>query len=142
MRDQANRINIKPVIVPVATAITDNTVQTGAIIDKQGYDALTYVILTGTLADADATFTTLLEESDDSGMSGATTVAAKDLLGTAALASFLFSDDSKAFKLGYIGSKRYTRLKVTPANNTGAAPIVALAILGSANLGPTANPPA
>lgn len=142
MRDQANRINIKPVIVPVATAITDNTAQVGLIIDKQGFDSLTYAIMTGTLADADATFTTLLEESDASNMAGATTVAAKDLLGTLALASFLFSDDAKCFKLGYIGSKRYTRLTVTPAANTGAAPIVALALLGSANIGPTTNPPA
>ncbi len=141
MRDHANRINIKPVIVPLATALADNSAQVGLIIDKQGYDAVTYAIMTGTLVDADATFTTLLEESDASNMAGATTVQAKDLLGTLALASFLFSDDAKCFKVGYIGSKRYTRLTVTPANNTGAAPIVAMAILGAAGLGPTSNPP-
>jgi hypothetical protein len=140
MRDAANRMNPKPVIAPVV--VTDNTAQVGAIIDKQGSDALTYIINTGTIADADATFTVLLEESAASNMAGATTVAAKDLLGTLALASFLFSDDGKCFKLGYIGSMRYTRLTITPGANTGNAPISAIAILGSAALGPTSNPPA
>jgi len=130
------------VINPPAAAITDNTAQVGAIIDKQGYDSLTYIIQTGNLADADATFTTLLEESNDPAMAGATTVAAKDLLGTLALASFNFAGDNKVFKLGYIGNKRYTRLTVTPAANTGAAPIAATVVLASGSLQPTPNPPA
>ncbi len=75
-------------------------------------------------------------------MAGANTVAAKDLLGTVALASFDFSADGKTFKLGYIGSRQYTRLTITPANNTGAAPISAMALLGHPGLQPTSNPPA
>jgi hypothetical protein len=139
MRDLMNRIQPKPVIAPVV--VSDNTAQVGAIIDKQGYDSLTYVIETGVLADADATFATLLEESDASNMAGATTVQAKDLVGTLALASFDFSADGKVLKVGYIGSKRYTRLTITPANNTGAAPLAAIALLGHPALQPTSNPP-
>lgn len=141
MRDLFNHINPKPVINP-ATGPTDNTAQVGAIIDKQGFDSVTYIIQTGTLADVDATFTALLEESNDSGMSGATTVAAKDLLGTLALAGFTFAADNKTFKVGYIGSMRYTRLTITPAANASAAPMSAIALLGHPALQPTANPPA
>jgi hypothetical protein len=74
--------------------VSDNTAEVGAIIDRQGFDGLTYVIATGTLADVDATFTVLLEESDDSGMSGATAVADANLLGTEALAAFTFMPQS------------------------------------------------
>jgi hypothetical protein len=142
MRDLMNNINLKPVIVPPAAAITDNTAQVGAIIDRQGYESLTYAIMTGTLADADATFTVLLEESNDSGMSGATAVADADLIGTEDLAGFTFAADSACRKLSYKGNMRYTRLTITPANNTGNAPLVAMAILGDPLTAPTANPPA
>lgn len=141
MRDLFNHINPKRVFSPAA-ATTDNTAYVGQIIDKQGADGLTYIINTGSLADADATFTVLLEESNDSGMAGAVAVDDKDLLGTEALASFIFSDDNKVFKLGYIGSKRYTRLTITPAANTGNVFISAVAILSHYSLQPTANPPA
>lgn len=140
MRDLMNNIRVKRVLSPAA-AVTDNTAFVGQVVDHQGADSATYLIATGSLADADATFTTLLEESDASG-SGFTAVADKDLLGTEALASFTFADDDKVFKLGYIGNKRYTRLTVTPANNSGNAFIAAVAVLGSVNLAPTANPPA
>ncbi len=140
MRDQLNNINLKRVLSPVSVA--DNTAQVGQIIDRQGYEALTYAIATGSLADADATFTVLLEEGDASNLSDAATVAAADLIGTAALASFIFSDDDKCFKLGYKGNKRYTRLTITPAANTSAALMSVVAILGAAALKPTVNPPA
>lgn len=142
MRDLHNNSNYVPVIVPVATAVADNTAQVGAIICHRGYQGAEYVIMTGTLADAGATFTALLEESDASDMTGATAVADADLLGTEALASFIQSDDSKCFKLGYIGGKDYTRLTITPAGNGAAAPIVALCHLGFPLRGPTVNPPA
>lgn len=142
MRDLHNSNHYIPVIVPPAAAITDNTAQVGAIIDRKGFDALEYIIMTGTLADADATFTTLLEEGDAADMSDHAAVDDQDLLGTEALASFTFAGDSKCFKLGYRGNKRYTRLTITPAANAGNAPIVALAHLGHPNIAPTSNPPA
>lgn len=140
MRDLFNRINPKPVLSPVA-AITDNTAAVGAIIDRQGAESITYVISTGTDADADVTFAVLLEEGNASNMSDASTVAAADLLGTLALASYTFSDDAKCFKVGYIGSKRYTRLTITPTANTGNFFVSAVALLGHLALGPSANPP-
>jgi hypothetical protein len=141
MKDLFNSINPKRVLSPSAGP-TDNTAQVGQIIDRQGFESVTYVIATGSLADADATFTVLLEEGDQANMSDAATPAAADLLGTAALASFIFSDDDKVFKIGYIGSKRYTRLTITPANNASAGALCAVAILGHAAVKPTVNPPA
>lgn len=140
MRDLHNNIAPKRVISPVSVA--DNTAQVGQIIDRQGFQALEYVILTGSLSDADATFTVLLEEGDASNLSDAAAVADADLLGTEALASFTFAADDKVFKLGYNGNKRYTRLTITPAANASAALLAAVAILGDPQLAPTANPPA
>lgn len=140
MRDLHNNIAPKRVISPVSVA--DNTAQVGQIIDRQGFQALEYVILTGSLSDADATFTVLLEEGDASNLSDAAAVADADLLGTEALASFTFAADDKVFKLGYKGNKRYTRLTITPAANASAALLAAVAILGDPQLAPTANPPA
>lgn len=139
MQDLMNNILPKRVISPVSVA--DNTAQVGQIIDRQGFDSLTYVIATGSIADADATFAVLLEESDDSGMSGATAVADADLLGTEALAGFQFDDDNECRKLGYKGNKRYTRLTVTPSGNASAALLSAVAILGHPGKSPTSNPP-
>ncbi len=137
--DLMNNIDVKRVISPVSVA--DNTAQVGQVIDRQGYGSVTYLIATGSIADADATFTVLLEECDTSGGTY-TAVADDDLLGTEALAGFQFDDDNECRKLGYRGIKRYTRLTITPANNASAALIAAVAVLGSPAVGKTANPPA
>lgn len=140
MRDLMNEIDVKRVLSPVSVA--DNTAQVGQIIDRKGYESLTYLIATGSIADSDATFAVLLEESDDSGMSGATAVDDADLIGTEALAGFQYDDDNECRKLGYKGSKRYTRLTITPTSNSTAALIAAVALLGHPANAPTANPPA
>jgi len=137
--DLMNNIDVKRVISPVSVA--DTTAQVGQVIDGQGYGSVTYLIDTGSIADADATFTVLLEESDASG-SGFAAVADADLLGTEALAGFQFDDDNECRKLGYIGSKRYTRMTITPVANASAALLAAVAVLGSPAIAPTVNPPA
>lgn len=140
MKDLTNLIDLKRVISPVSVA--DTTAQVGQIIDRRGFDSLTYVIATGSIADADATFTILLEEGDASNMSDAAAVADADLIGTEALAGFQFDDDNECRKLGYKGAKRYTRLTITPVANASAALLSAVAVLSSPQLAPTANPPA
>lgn len=135
-----NNINLKRGISPYDHATGDAAV-TSEIIDMQGLDGVVFAIATGSLADADATFAVLVQESDDSGMSGATAVADADLLGTEALAGFAFGDDNKCFKIGYTGIKRYVTCTITPANNTGAALLAVIAITVP-QLKPAANPPA
>lgn len=137
--DLTNNITLKRVISPVSVA--DTTAQVGTIVDSLGFNSVTYAIATGSIADADATFTVLLEEGDASNLSDAAAVADADLIGTEALAGFQFDDDNECRKLGYKGIKRYTRLTITPVNNASAALISAVAILGNPHLAPTANPP-
>lgn len=138
--DLFNNINIKRGISPYDHATGDAAVTT-QIIDTQGLASLTFVIATGSLADADATFAVLVEESNDSGMAGKNAVADEDLLGTEALAGFAFGDDDKCFKIGYKGIKRYVTLTITPTGNTGAALLSVVAITVP-QLRPAANPPA
>lgn len=140
MRDLHNNIDVKRVISPVSVA--DTTAQVGQIIDRQGFDSLEYLIAIGSVADADATFTVLLEEGDVSNLSDASAVADSDLLGSETLAAFQFDDDDETRKLGYKGNKRYTRLTITPVGNASAALLCAMAVLGNPANAPTANPPA
>lgn len=137
MLDLHNSIKHSRVISP--TRVTDNTAQVGQIIDHANFDELEYLIAIGTLADADATFTVLLEEGDASNLSDAAAVADADLLGTEAGAAFTFAHDDQVRKLGYKGAKRYTRLTITPANNAGNADIAAIAVQSRARKGPQSS---
>jgi len=137
MQDLHNKLDVKRALSPAA-ATTDNTVFTSQVADLLGYDGAELIIATGSLADADATFTLLMEDSSDN--STFATVDPKLLNGTVALGSFDFSADDKVFKIGYVGSKRYLRAKITPANNTGNAFVSAVWVLAPTIL-PPANPP-
>src|ERR1700709_328315 len=105
-QDLHNNIQVLSVFDPIDLG-TGNTAKVGEIIDRQDAQALELIIQTGSLADADATFTVLVEDGNDSALADNATVASAQLLGTAAGASFVFSDDNKIAKIGYIGSKRY-----------------------------------
>lgn len=133
-RDLHNNIDVRRAISPVVA--TDNTALVSQIIDTAGFGSLEFVIATGTLADAAATFTTLVEDGDDASLSDNAAVADSGLLGTEVLASFDQDDDDSVFKIGYRGNKRYVRLTITPAGNAGNAPISAVAVLGSPSLAP------
>jgi hypothetical protein len=86
------------------------------ILDTAGFGSHEFVGILGTNTDADATFTVLVEEGDNSALSDNTAVADADLLGVEAM-GLDFADDNKVFKIGYKGTKRYIRVTVTPANN-------------------------
>lgn len=138
--DLVNRIHTAPAIVPVA-ARTDNTAIVSTIFDTRAMLAVALVLVTGTNTDTNATFTTLLEESDASDMSGAVAVADSDLIGTEALASFTFADDAETRKIGYKGSKRYVRATVTPAGNDSGNIFLSGVWIGTPLDQPAANPP-
>lgn len=139
MRDMMNNIHTVVALAPVVA--TDNTVLTTGAIDLQGYSSCTFVVLTGTLADTDATFAVELQEGDGATQSAHTAVADAEMIGTEALAGFTFADDNETRKIGYKGSKRYASLEITPTGNSGNAPLAVLAILGHPNDAPTDNPP-
>jgi hypothetical protein len=141
MRDQLSSLHILNAISPVA-ARTDNTAINSAIIDRAGYESLTFGIAVGTNTDADATFAVTMTHGDAADLSDGAAVTAADVAGTLALAGHTFSDDAESRKVGYVGSKRYVRITVTPTgNDSGNIFLAALAILGNPMNAPTPNPP-
>lgn len=138
MRDSLNNTHLARAISPVSVA--DTTAQTSEYVDTKGYNALTFAIAIGSVADADATFAVTMTECDTSGGSY-TAVAAADITGTLTLAGFQFDDDNEPRKVGYRGTKRFVKLVITPSANASAALMSALAVLSEPNLAPTANPP-
>jgi hypothetical protein len=138
MRDFANHIELRRAISPAA-ATADNTALVSQIIDRSGFEKLAFAILVGGLADADATFAVKVEHGDEADLSDAADVPATNLTGTTASAGFTFADDDKVRKIGYVGSKAYVRLTVTPTGNAGNAFIAACAILSGSRYSPTAS---
>lgn len=141
MRDFMNGVHVVRAISPQA-ARTDNTAIVSQIIDRAGYDGLGFAINIGTNTDTNATFTVLVEHGDASNLSDASSVPDAQLTGTEVLASFDFADDNEVRKIGYVGSKRYVRLTITPAaNDSGNIFVDAVALLFGARYAPTPNPP-
>jgi hypothetical protein len=139
-KDLHNNIDIKRAISPVS--VSDNTAQVSQILDTRGYESIELVIATGSIADADATFSVLIEDGDSSTLTDAAAVSDTFLLGTEALAGFAFDDDNECRKIGYVGGKRYVRATITPASNASAALLSAVWVLGHARTAPSSNPPA
>ncbi|WP_202796704.1 hypothetical protein [Methylibium petroleiphilum] len=123
-----NNVDVRRAISPVS--VSDNTQIVSQVIDMLGYRSLTFCIAIGSVADADAVFTVLLENSATSDMSTAYDVYDKDMIGTEFLASFRYDSDNQVRKLGYTGGERYVRMTIIPSGNASAALISAVAVLG------------
>jgi hypothetical protein len=147
MKDMTSGVLLKRAISP--TRVTDNTAQASVIIDRQGFDTLTFGILIGTLADSDAAFAVAMTHGDtvddpDNPASITDSGAVDDDMmvsqtpGTApeTAAAFGADDDDEVRKVGYVGDKRYVRLTITPSANSGNADIAAFALLGHPMIGP------
>jgi hypothetical protein len=135
MRDGRSNFAFDRAISPVD--VTDNTAQVSEIIDLMGYDSCTVVFGCGTIADAGAEFTPLLEEGDESDLSDNSAVADADMVpSSGAEAFFTEADDDEVYSISYIGSKRYIRLTITPTNNAASAPIAAFWVRGKPALAP------
>lgn len=111
---------------------TDNTALTAKLTRTSANDMDVIALLLGSVADADVTFTATLTESDDD--STYTTVNARDYSGT--LTGLQFDDDNTIHLFNYWGSKKYVKLTVTPANNTGNITWGALSITGPGRVQP------
>jgi hypothetical protein len=122
-----NDVLLKRGIYP--TSVGDNTVWNSDIIDTQGADQLLWGLLTGSIADADATFAVTVIESDNSDMSGSTAVPAANLTSNLSSMNFQFDSDNTVRKIQVNPTKRYQRLVVTPSNNTSAALFAVFAML-------------
>jgi hypothetical protein len=138
-KDLYNSIHVVPAIAPIT--ITDGTALVGLSIDTAGYESVTFVIQTGILADADATWVPVVKDGDVSTQNTHTAVADTFLLGTEAAAGWAFGDDGECRKIGYVGGKRYVSLEIDDVTaNTGSAPLSAVCILANARSKPIAQP--
>lgn len=135
-KDQSN--NLHPVIAIAPVVATDGTALVSGAIDTLGYESVTFVIATGTLADADATWTPVVKDGDTATQGEHAAVADAYLIGTEAAAGFTFADDGECRKIGYTGNKRYVSIEIDDVTaNSGSAPMCVVAILGNPRTAPT-----
>lgn len=105
----------------------------GNAIDRKGFESVTFIVSTGAIASA-GNFTATVQESDTTTDADFSDAAAAVVIGSN-LANPLGADS--AYKVGYIGFKRYTRIVLTKNSGTSIA-AAAVAILGAANQKPVA----
>jgi len=98
------------------------------IIDTAGFEALEFIFTGSNTVTVIPTF--ILQHGDESDLSDATTVDSEEVLGS--LAHITAADDMPG-KTGYIGKKRYVRVRQTAGN----ALFGIIAILGTAHHQPT-----
>ncbi|MDJ1632518.1 hypothetical protein [Rhizobium rhizogenes] len=126
MRDIISNIAVLSALAPaVQAAVAD-----GLTIDTLGFNSLAFAINTGAIVGA-GDFGVKLADSDDG--SAFTDVAAAQVKGSVptTLAA------NSAYKLGYVGFKRYVRASLTKSGGTSIA-LGVLAILGDASDRPVA----
>lgn len=100
------------------TAITFPSGSTG--FDTRDNEAINVILTSGTLADADATFAVTITESDTTNGTY-TAVPSTELSAALSTLNYVFSEDNVAKQLSLKPTKRFVRVVVTPANNSGAA---------------------
>ncbi|UOK70440.1 hypothetical protein [Ancylobacter polymorphus] len=126
MRDLVSNIGIVPAIAPaVQSAAAD-----GIAVDLKGFNRVAFAINTGAIVGS-GDFGIKVQESDDG--STFTDAAASAVLGTVPATLVAAS----AYKVGYIGFKRYARLAITKAGGTSIA-LGAVAIKGDPASAPVA----
>lgn len=132
--DQKN--NVEALVAIANTAISGNGTTAGAIIDTKDFCSLTFLIIGGTLTDG--VYTPVVNESDDSGMSGENLVADDFLIDTEADAALVAADDDTVQRLGYVGHKRFVTCDILASGVTTGGNVSVLALLGHPNEAPTA----
>ncbi|MBB4064738.1 hypothetical protein [Gellertiella hungarica] len=129
MRDLVRNIGAILALSPAVLAATSK----GNAIDRKGFESVTFVISTGAIVGS-GNFTVTVQESDTTTDGDFTDAAAGDVIGSN-LVNPLSAD--AAFKIGYRGHKRYSRVVLTKNSGTSIA-AGAVAILGHANSRPVA----
>ena len=130
-RDLKNDIKILKALN--IAAISTNTTTVGEEIDTQGYESVTFEIITG--ARTDGTVTPLIQETDTSG-SYSGSVDDDNLVGLEADAAISVLHSRS--RIGYIGTKRYVKLSLVSTSVTTGLTAGASVILSDAKHLPVA----
>ena len=119
MRDAVNNIDVSRGISPVS--INNNDLITSRIVDIQGYQGLAIIVGLGSVADTNATFTVKVQDSDtETGSDFEDVALAQLILKENFPLDFNYDDDNRISAIGYNGWKRYVRVTIQPAGNSGA----------------------
>lgn len=126
--------NVEQVNALNCAAISSSTTTAGNIIDLQGYGAAEFVIQLGVRTDG--TYTVVLEEGNNSGLSDAAVVDSANVFGSLPV----LNASNQVKRVGYrVGAKRYVRLSLVSTSVTsGVAAAGAVALLANADQMPTA----
>ena len=115
----------------LSATLSGTTPAKGNIINMQGFEALTFVVQTGTVTDAGTAsgFAFEVQESDTTADADFTAVADADLIGLESELTVTLdtADDDIIGSIGYVGSKQYVRIVATGTTGT-AAYVAAIAI--------------
>jgi hypothetical protein len=132
MRDMHNNISILHAISPQAVGTTGiaGGKLSGAL-DRRGFESVEFIYSSGASASVADTITPVVYEGDTTNGSF-TSVAAADLVGTKAP---LTLSAAKSGKVGYVGSKRYLKLRLY-GTGTATAVVAAVAVLGNPAIRP------
>ena len=134
-----NALNQKFVAITPPGAIVDNAAFTTAALDTKGFRWITIIVLLGALDIAVAAMK--LQESDDSGMSGATDVPGADFSIAPATVPAA-TDDNKAYaiQINTLGRKRYLDLSLTGGDGTAGTYATVIALMSRAEQTPRDAP--
>jgi hypothetical protein len=89
--------------------------QTTALVDMQGYNAMTAIVNTGTITTAGSGITFKLQHSDSTLGSSFVDVPAEQFVGTATAVTLDTQDNVCLGSIGYVGNLRYVRLAAVGA---------------------------
>lgn len=134
MQDLYN--NVQALVSLTIAARTATATGTAVDLARNGsaFQSALVIVQTGTITDGTHTIT--VEHSDDNSSWAA--VSGSDLQGTApAIAA---ANDDTFYELGYLGGKRYIRVKSTVASATSGGTYGALVILGDPKSSPVVRP--
>lgn len=128
MRDIASNIGVFPTLAPVDYAATTK----GTTVDTKGFNSAAIIVNTGAITTA-GKYVVSVQESDTTTDGDFATVDAGNLIGSlpAELAA------TSAYKVGYVGFKRYIRAVITKTSGTSII-AGAVAVLGDAQKRPVA----
>lgn len=142
MKGFVNRLGVVHLLSAQDVAGSDTA---SAWLDLKGFNGAAIVVNVGTLVGFDASgtasLTPVLQESDGTDATGATTVASTDMHGAFTKIDAASEDDTTQV-VGYIGSKRYIRVNLDFGGTISAAPVSVEGLLGRPDVLPAVAPAA
>ena len=123
-QDLYNRLTVAKTLAPAARTTT----AAGTAVDLQGFEAAAAIINVGAWTDGTHAFS--LQESDTTTDGDFADVADADLQGTEPIVAS-GSTQNTAYKVGYLGNKRYVRIKCTISGGPSTGLVAAADIVKS-----------